>query len=293
MDNRDPNTPFAAPCIAVAALLWASAGVMASLAPQGTSAPALAMCRLVLGGLGLAASAGPRTVASAIATLPLRPLLAATVAMALFQWTFFASIPGAGAGASALLSAAAAPFFADLGARRRPQMRWLFALCCAGAAATVLACGHARAGALLLATASGAAYAAYACIAARLGQGGEHHSMAATAIALLAAGLALAPLAGSGLHALANLRGASVAACLGLLATALAYRLFVPALLRLGPGKSLGLLYIQPLAALLAGWLLLGEPLGRAELAAIVLLAAAELLRAGSSPTNHQQEQTI
>lgn len=295
MLTQQSTTAVARSGIAAAALLWASAGIAASLAPAGTTGAALALCRLVLGGLALAALCGPRRLLGTIAVLPRGPLAAAALAMALFQWSFFAAIPGAGAGAAALLSAGAGPFFAELfdKAQRMPR-RWLPRLCCIGAALAILCDGQASFTALMLAIVSGAAYAAYACAAARLGEGGAEHSLAVTAIALLAAGASLLPLAGGELAALATTRGAAVAAYLGLFATALAYRVFVPAMLRLGPGRSLALLTIQPVAALLGAWLMLGDVPGAGELAAAALLGTGELLRAAHSrfPTHLHKERS-
>lgn len=272
---RKPADISSAAAVAGAALLWASSGIAAAAAPPGATGAALALCRLVPGGLALAALLGPRRAIAVAARLPRGPLLAASAAMALFQWSFFAAVPGAGAGACTLVCAATGPWFSGLLAGRR---RRLAGLCCILLALATLAAGGARPSALLLALASGAAYAGYAQAAARLAAdspGCAEHSLAATAIALLAAGIPLAPFAMQGLAPLANLRGAALAAWLALATTALAYRLFVPALLRLGSGRSLALLCIEPPAAILAAALALHEPLSAFQLAALGLLSAA------------------
>ena len=97
-----------------AALLFASAGIASRFAPAGVPAAMLGVVRLLVGGVALATFMGPRALAAALLSLPYMSLAAAALAMALFQWSFFAAIDRAGVGVVSLICVAAGPVFADL-----------------------------------------------------------------------------------------------------------------------------------------------------------------------------------
>jgi len=263
--------------ILAAALLWASAGIAAHAAPDGTSAAAFGTTRLLLGGGALVLAIGPRRFIEACITLPRRMLLAASLAMTLFQWSFFAALHGAGVSVTALVSASTAPFFADaiesITKRRPHPVQWrLAALCyCAGILLLGLG-GHVALTGLLLALASGIAYAAYTLAAAQMEITRKSNGVAGTALALLIAGLSLMPAAASNLHVLNTARGIAVAVYLGLGTTALAYGLFVSGLREVRPGAALVLLYAQPMAAMTIGLLVLKERLAWVEFLGIALV---------------------
>ena len=281
---------------AAAALLFASAALAARLAPEGTPAALLGAARLLLGGAALAAVLGARGPA-AWSPLPCGALAIAALAMAIFQWSFFAAVALAGAGVATLASAAASPVVADalaaVRARRRPKSSEII-----GAALTLLGLGclagdAAQSGAgLALALASGAAYAVYAAQAARFERQRAGSGLAATALSLLCAGGVLLP--GALLHAtpalpLLSVRAIAVVAYLGLAATALAYALFVPALRRLSAASGLAILLVQPLAAVLAAAVLFDEPVGAAHFAAAAGVALALAVRALDFPSIRHQ----
>lgn len=283
--------------VVASALLWASAGVAAVLAPAATPASAMAAARLLIGGVALALGAGPRGLSRMTAALPRRHLGVAVAAMALYQWSFFAAVAGAGVTATAFVSAAAAPFFADAfafafptaRARAFPAPLWVLAasFCAAGTLAFGFSHPAALAG-LALALASGAAYAIYTVAAARLGASGQ----AGSAVALIGAGLALLPVCAGRLDCLFSLRALLVAAWLGLACTALAYRLFAAGLRCLAPGRALALLFVEPVAAALLGALLLDERLTAIDGLGIALLALAALLHRGAPPSDSPQPPT-
>src|SRR5262245_42808305 len=114
--------------VALAALLWATTGLAGKLAPAGTSAAALAEARTLVGGLALAA-----VVAARSGWRPFRlawgwPLVIASAALAVFQWSFFAAVHGAGSAAAAVVSAGVSPFASDAlaAARSRGRLRWAY-----------------------------------------------------------------------------------------------------------------------------------------------------------------------
>lgn len=274
--------------ILASALLWASAGPACALLPAATGSAAVAAGRLLVGAVALALHAGPRRFAVALPMLPRVPLAAAAVAMALYQWSFIAAVSRAGVAASAFVAAVAAPFFAGafaaLARGAHPGPRW--AVAAAVGAAGLCALDASRAG-LALALASGAAYALYTLASARLGQG---HGLAepATAVALLAAGLALLPAAAGGFGGLPTARTLAITAWLGLGCTALAYRLFAVGLRAVAAGRALALLVAEPIAASLLA-VLLGERARGAGIPGFVLLVLAALLLRGPNHSDLAQ----
>src|SRR5690349_2974771 len=217
--------------VVAASLLFASAGFASRFAPPGVPAALFGVIRLLIGGMILTAFLGPRAVGSALLTLPRAPLVAAAVAMALFQWSYFAAVEAGGVAIATLVSAAASPVFADAidAFRRRtwPQRNRLAGACLIALGVACLAQSDDATGAsLTLSLFAGAAYAGYANSAARLEQGQAGAGIASTATALVFAGLILLPGAASGAAAIFSPRGLLVAAYLGTAATALAYALF-------------------------------------------------------------------
>lgn len=266
-------------CVAASAMLFASASIASRLAPAGVPAALFGVVRLLLGGLFLAGLLGPRAIGGALRGLPRAPLAAAALAMALFQWSYFAAVERAGVGVASLVSAGASPLFADAfalaRAGRRPSAAFL-----AEAALTVLGLAIAgyssmSAAATGLSLVSALAYATYTTAAARLERGWTGGGLASTAAALVVAGLVLLPASGGDIAAMFSPSGLLVAAYLGLIATALAYALFVSALRRVSAAGALAILLIQPLAAVLFGATLLGEPISGPVLVAGATIALA------------------
>jgi DME family drug/metabolite transporter len=250
------NLRASMPVIA-AALLWTSAGWAGDLAPSGWPPLVLAEARLLIGGGALIAWMGPRAVWLALRDLPGRLLARAVLAMAGFQWGFFEAVSGAGSGTAILLVTAVSPFAADAldrdAGRQRRGAAWRMAavLLCV-AAVNIAHGGFAQALAVLAATGSGIAYAIYARTMAWLHQAASSRSgsLVTTAIALMAAGLLLAPLALQADWPSPNAQSMFVLIYLGLIATALAYGLFAQGLRVLSPSQALSLLAVQPVLAL-------------------------------------------
>lgn len=278
--------------VIAAALLWASSGVVACVAPAGISAPAFGAARLLVGGAALALAMPPRQLAASLPAL-LRPqLLVACMAMALFQWSFFAAVSGAGVGIAGLVSAVGAPFFADAFAAAAGRMRlspqWRIAALCGVAGIALLGMSGRVGGAgLAQALLSAFAYAAYTHAVASLERARPAAGLAGTIVALLGAGLMLLPLGAAHLPALLTPRGLAVIAYLGIVATALAYRLYVTGLRQLTPGGALMLLYLQPASAWLMGELILHEHLDRHALPGALHVVTAAFLHWRASQHRH------
>lgn len=272
-------------CVAAAALLFASAGFASRFAPPGVPAALFGVIRLLVGGILLAACLGPRAVATALSALPRAPLCMAAVAMALFQWSYFAAVEAGGVAIATLVSAAASPVFADaidaFCTRTWPDRKRLAGACLVALGVACLAHGNGATGAsLMLSLLAGAAYAGYATAAAELEQDKAGGGIASTAISLVFAGMILLPGARPGAAAIFSPQGLLVAAYLGIAATALAYALFATALRQLAPARALAILLLQPLAAVLLGVIFLDEPVSAALLEGVAAISLALAVRA-------------
>lgn len=292
--------------VALAALLWATTGLAGKLAPVGTSAAALAEVRTLVGGLAIAAVVAVRSGWGPFRRAAGWPVVLASVALAIFQWSFFAAVHGAGSAVAAVVSAGISPFAGDalMAALLRGWSRAAYAgslLLMAALSGLAMAPGlDAMLAGLSAAMVSGLAYAVYAEIAsvrARAALASATHegdvSLALTALALLGAAAPLAPVAVKGAAPLASFHGAATIAYLGLVATALPYAAFVRGLRHLSTGDALALLALQPLAAAAIGWFALNERLDGLAAAATIALLAATMYRtwrssAGSRSIDHQ-----
>lgn len=270
--------------VIAAGLLWTSAGWMAEAFPSDLPPIGLAEARLLLGGGALLLWTGPRRTKAALATWPTRALMAAVGAMAAFQWGFFVSVAALGSGTAVLLTTAIGPAAAQsIAAARtgnRLGRRWGVAATLLGLAGLAAAADSAGAWTgVLAAVTSGIAYAVYAEITARTGResGQERQSLVITGIALTGAGLLLTPVAFQSQWSVPTPRSLGVLLYLGLVATALAYGLFARGLHVLAAETALGLLVVQPLAAL-AGALLTHRPDGQTFDACPALLVAAAFI---------------
>lgn len=286
MKNTPPIlTPGRGPWyVAAAAMLFATAGIASRLAPAGAPAAQFGVARLLIGGIVLAAYLGPRAIAGVFPVLPRVPLALAAIAMALFQWSYFAAIDGAGVGVATLISAATSPVVADAMAAacdaRRPLWNCLAGAClmALGVSCIAQADGVTATG-IAVALLSGAAYAGYTGCTAKLEKSRAGGGLASTALALVSSGLVLLPAARTELLAMFSLAGLLVALYLGIGATALAYALLVTGLKQVSAASALAILMLQPLAAVLLGAAVLGESMNALTLVGMALIAIAHALR--------------
>ena len=269
--------------IAAAAVLFATAGVAGRLAPPGFTAAHLGLSRLLVGGSLIALLAGPARVRTVLASLPRGSLAAAALALALFQWSFFAAIGAAGVAVGTLVGAGASPMLAEgieaWRARRMPPKASL-----ASAGLTIAAVGmmaiSSRGAGIALALTAALSFATYASIARRLERASAGAGLVTSSIALVAAGLFLLPAASRNAAVLATPAGLAVVAWLALATTVVAYRLFVPALRHVPAAHALAILQLQPLASVIAGGLFLGERVDALVLGGTALMGLALALRA-------------
>jgi DME family drug/metabolite transporter len=273
--TRGAVTASTAPAVAAvlaAAVLFGTTGTAQALGPDGTSPLGVGAVRLAVGGAALLAVlplvGGRARVAVALWRTPLG--LAAGGCTALYQVCFFAGVDATGVALGTLVTIGSGPVFAGLlGAvllREQVEPSWLVATgtCVAGLALLTLSGGRdgtVDAAGLLLALASGGAYAAYT-VAAKQAMHAGHSPADVMASAFALGGLLLLPVLGTQpLGWLATPGGWALAGYLGLVTTTAAYLLFGRGLAVLAAGPVTTLVLAEPLVATALGVGVLDERL--------------------------------
>jgi drug/metabolite transporter, DME family len=270
--------------VAVAAALWGTAGTVQELALPTASPVAVASVRCLLAGAVLLAVAAPDAAARASLRTTVRtggrPLLAATVAMAVFQACYLLGIRTAGVALGTLVALGSAPAWAGVMALltgRRPSRRWVLGTLVAvlGLLALVGAdTGGAAIGGVLLAATAGAAYAAYATASSHLR---TTDRAAVVTVVFTVCGFVLAPaVVATGIpldgRALVGLAWLAVAT------TVVPYRLFLRGLPGVGAPTATTLSLLEPLTATLLAVSVVGERLGPIGGGGVVVLSVGVLL---------------
>ncbi|MGZ4357829.1 MAG: DMT family transporter [Gaiellaceae bacterium] len=274
-----------------AAVLFGTTGTAQALGPSGVSPLSVGAARVVVGGgiLGAIALARPRALARLSPVL----VVCAGAAVAAYQLTFFEAVHRAGVAVGAVVAIGLGPVAA--GALERalgdpwPGRRWLAAtvLAIAGIVAlSVGGTGHATASAsgIVLAVASGLAYASYTVIARRLlrSGGGPVQVMGA---AFGVGSLMLVPVLLIGdLHWLQTTRGIELAGYLAAGPTVLAYLLFARGLRRLTASETTTIVLAEPVTAAILGSTILHEPLGASAVAGVLLVIGGVAVLAVPTP---------
>lgn len=282
-----------------AAVLFGTTGTAQALGPDGTSPLGVGAVRLAGGGIALLLvlplMGGSARNAARLWRTPVGLLTGACTA--LYQVCFFAAVERAGVALGTLLTIGSGPVFAGLlGAvllRERVEASWLLATgTCIGGLGLLSLAGSGDGApdgvGLLLALASGAAYAAYTVAAKRSMRAG-HRPADVMASAFALGGLLLLPLLVMQPTAwLATTGGGALAAYLGLVTTTAAYLLFGRGLAVLAAGPVTTLVLAEPLVATMLGVGVLGEQLPAPGVAGAGLVLAGLALQ-GVASTRHDR----
>lgn len=269
--------------IAAAAVLWGSTGTIQALLPADRQPLIVATARMLIAATALAllACVSPSD-RRALSRLPVGPVLAAGVAIGLYNLLFFAAILQTGIALGTAIAIGSAPIWVagfDLLVRRQIPPRWRSVgqvICIAGA--TVLVVSGQEGGAsttvgLVLAALAGAAYAAYSLVTSAVDPRVPANVLAAATFAVAALVCSPTLLVWPVQWALAPPTMALLAA-LGLAATALAYALYTWALRSVAPSVAVTLALIEPLTAWLLATFVIGEPVTALRIAGAALLLA-------------------
>ena len=273
--------------VLAAAVLFGTTGTAQALGPVGSSPVTVGAMRIVVGGaaLGCLALTAPRSIGRLSPAL----VLLAGAAVALYQLTFFEAVHRAGVAVGAVVAIGSGPVVAGLLERVLgapwPGRRWLVATALAVGGVAALALGRAggapaSASGILLALASGTAYASYTVVAKRLLERGAP-PVRVMGAAFGTAALMLLPVLLAGNTAwLHHTRGVELALYLALGPTVLAYVLFARGLRRLTAAETTTIVLAEPVTATLLAVAVLHQGLGIAGAASIGLVLGGILVLA-------------
>ncbi|HMN03924.1 MAG TPA: DMT family transporter [Geobacter anodireducens] len=261
------------------AILWGTTGTSQALAPVGANPMTIGALRLAVGGLALLLLAVARGGVTKGMRWPLIPTLCAGGCIASYQLTFFAAVKTTGVAVGTMVGIGSSPVMAGILAflvlGERPGRRWAgaTALAVAGCSLLLATGGEVSVNPLgiVLALGAGLSYAAYTLAIKALLAGRSPDAVIAVAFCLGA--LFLAPLlVGADLSWLPSVRGAVVVLHLGLIATALSYRLFARGLQTVPVASAVTLSLAEPLTATILGVTVVGERLTLTSLGGILLI---------------------
>ena len=273
--------------VLAAAVLFGTTGTAQALGPVGSSPVTVGAVRIVVGGAAPSARGirAPRSIGRLSPAL----VLLAGAAVALYQLTFFEAVHRAGVAVGAVVAIGSGPVVAGLLERVLgapwPGRRWLVATALAVGGVAALALGRAggapaSASGILLALASGTAYASYTVVAKRLLERGAT-PVRVMGAAFGTAALMLLPVLLAGNTAwLHHTRGVELALYLALGPTVLAYVLFARGLRRLTAAETTTIVLAEPVTATLLAVAVLHQGLGIAGAAGIGLVLGGILVLA-------------
>jgi DME family drug/metabolite transporter len=270
--------PMARLYVLMAAVLFGTTGTAQALGPAGLSPLSVGAARVVIGGgiLGVLALARPRPLARMSPAL----VICAGAAVAAYQLTFFEAVHRAGVAVAAVVAIGSGPIAS--GALERalgdawPGRRWLAASALAIAGIVALGVGgtgdgSASASGIVLALASGTAYASYTVIAKRLLRGGSPIQVMGAAFGVGSIILLPVLLIGD-MRWLHTTRGIELAGYLAVGPTVLAYLLFARGLRRLTASETTTIVLAEPVTAAILAMAVLHEPLGTMAIAGVLLV---------------------
>ncbi len=284
--------------VLAAAVLWGTTGTTLALAPPETDPLVLGALRLALGGpLLLVTSRFPRVRLFAA----WRPLAVASLAVAAYQPAFFLGVRTNGVAIGTLIALGSAPLLAAalemLSDRQPPSMRWLFAtalallglglLLHAGRTLQLTPIGS------LASLAAGASYAFFVFATRRAVRTGLA-AQQVIACSFVAAAVLLIPLLfWRPVGWLLAPGGLLAALYLGIVATALSYRLFARGVAGTSSATVATVSLAEPLTATLLAVLVIGEELTSQQLIGVASLVAGLSLVALGESVHPRETSTV
>ena len=267
--------------ILAAAMLWGTTGTVQALLPAAREPLVVAALRLATGALALVVLAAlTRGGWRSFRTLRRARVVAAGLAIGVYNLLFFAAVEEAGVGLATALAIGSAPVWVTAwevlrGRPPGPARLAAQALCIAGAAILVLSGHQGGAGAfgIVAALVAGSCYAGYSLLTSAMSRDAPAPTLAAAtfgvAALVTAPVLAIAPVT----WVLADAAWAWLV-FLGVAATGLSYALYTWGLGHVAASTAVTLALAEPLTAWLLATLVVGEPATPARLAGAALLFA-------------------
>jgi len=284
--------------VLAAGALWGTTGTAQAFAPAGAQPYVIGALRLAIASAALIPYALTRRALPSAQRWPILPTGVAALSMAAYQPLFFGAVATTGVALGTIVAIGSAPILAGALAwfvrGERPSSRWVVATVLAILGTALLIAGESEGGAtfegVALALGAGAAYAVY--VVASKGLLTTHKPDAVIAVVFGLSALILLPvLIFAEFDWVFTTGGAITVVYLGLVATAVAYVLFVRGLNLLPVGSTVTMSLAEPLTAAALGVIVLGERLGSAAvLGALLLLAGLAII--GLQPSRPATEST-
>lgn len=267
--------------VLMGAMLWGTTGTSQALAPAGATPLTVGALRLAIGGGALMIAALLRRSFVKGVKWPPAPTAIAILATAVYQPLFFTGVAKTGVAVGTLVTLGSCPIITGvLGYLlwgERPEVRWYASslLAIAGCALLTLSGdgggGTVDPGGVLFSAGAGFSYSVFVLGSKRLLR--DHGADAVNGVVFFAAALLLSPLLlVNPPYWLNEPRGLLVAFHLGLVATALAYFLFLKGLTTIPASTGVTLTTAEPLTAALLGVFLLEERMNMTGAAGVAML---------------------
>lgn len=277
------NSTRAVWAVVAAAVLFGTTGTAQALGPDGSSPLGVGASRLVIGGLALLAVlplvGGRRSAAVGLWRTP--GGLAAGACTAAYQVAFFAAVDQTGVAVGTLIAIGSGPVLAGLLGwvvlRERLSLVWITATALALGGLLLLVGGGADSQrvnlvGIALALVAALSYAGYTVLAKQQLQAGHHPATVITAAFGLGGLLLIPVLFTQPMAWMTSPSGAAMALYLGLIATTLAYLMFVRGLAVLPAAPVTTLMLAEPVVATTLGVVVLHEQLTLASAIGVALL---------------------
>lgn len=272
--------------VILGAMLWGTTGTAQALAPPSATPLGVGAARMVFGGAALLIVALARHRLRGLSRLPLPLTLLSIASMAAYQPFFFAGVARTGVAVGSVVTVGSSPILAGVLAylflREIPTRRWYVATLMAVAGCVLLMLpqqdlSSVDPAGVVLALTAGLSYSTFVLAGKQLSRYCTVDVL--NAVVFSGAGLLLLPVFFiEPPRWLLDPRGAAAALHLGLLATALAYLLFVRGLILVPASTGVTLSLAEPMTASVLGFVFLDERLEPLGLLGLGLLLSAVIL---------------
>lgn len=282
--------------ILLAGILWGTTGTTQVFAPDSAHPIAIGASRLAVGGLFLLLIV-LITGKWNFKNWPMKPTLLASFCMAVFQPLFFSAVTITGVAIGTVVAIGSAPvlsgFMEWIILKKRPRMIWWFSTFLSILGCLLLFVNKDSVQVdpfgIVMALGAGLSFAGYTLASRELVD--HYSSLSVVAIVFSISAVFLSPfLFIYDMAWITSLRGLSVSLHLGIVATGIAYLLFVKGLTRVPSSTAVTLALAEPLTAALLGVFVLGESLSFVSwIGLVLLLVGIGMLMRGSEKSDGRE----
>ncbi|MFS0673550.1 EamA family transporter [Ornithinibacillus sp. 179-J 7C1 HS] len=282
--------------ILLAGILWGTTGTTQAFAPDSAHPIAIGASRLAVGGLFLLLIV-LITGKWNFKNWPMKPTLLASFCMAVFQPLFFSAVTITGVAIGTVVAIGSAPvlsgFMEWIILKKRPRMIWWFSTFLSILGCLLLFVNKDSVQVdpfgIVMALGAGLSFAGYTLASRELVD--HYSSLSVVAIVFSISAVFLSPfLFIYDMAWITSLRGLSVSLHLGIVATGIAYLLFVKGLTRVPSSTAVTLALAEPLTAALLGVFVLGESLSFVSwIGLVLLLVGIGMLMRGSEKSDGRE----